>query len=40
MSDFYKKILDNNKVWVESTLSKDPNYFIDLAKVKRHRYFG
>ena len=32
MSDFYKKILDNNKVWVESTLSKDPNYFIDLAK--------
>ncbi|MES2574859.1 MAG: carbonate dehydratase [Bacteroidota bacterium] len=32
MSDFYKKILDNNKEWVESTLEKDPNYFTDLAK--------
>jgi carbonic anhydrase len=32
MSDFYKKILDNNKEWVESTLAKDPNYFTDLAK--------
>ena len=31
MSDFYKKILDNNKVWVESALAKDPNYFKDLA---------
>ena len=32
MSDFYKKILDNNKAWVEKTLSADPNYFADLAK--------
>ncbi|HEY6144178.1 MAG TPA: carbonate dehydratase [Flavobacterium sp.] len=32
MSDFYKKILDNNKEWVESTLENDPNYFTDLAK--------
>ncbi|MBP6758493.1 MAG: carbonate dehydratase [Flavobacterium sp.] len=32
MSDFYKKILDNNKEWVESTLAMDPNYFMDLAK--------
>jgi carbonic anhydrase len=32
MSDFYKKILDNNKAWVESALEKDPNYFADLAK--------
>ena len=32
MSDFYKKILENNKVWVETTLAKDPNYFKDLAK--------
>lgn len=32
MSDFYKKILDNNKKWVETTLAKDPNYFSDLAK--------
>ncbi len=32
MSDFYKKILDNNKKWVETALSKDPNYFAELAK--------
>ncbi len=32
MSDFYKKILDNNKEWVEKSLSKDPNFFADLAK--------
>ena len=32
MSDFYKKILDNNKNWVEATLAEDPNYFMDLAK--------
>jgi carbonic anhydrase len=32
MSDFYKKILDNNKKWVETSLEKDPNYFADLAK--------
>lgn len=32
MSDFYKKILENNKVWVESKLKVDPNYFKDLAK--------
>ena len=32
MSDFYKQILDNNKLWVENALEKDPNYFKDLAK--------
>ncbi|NRT12557.1 carbonate dehydratase [Flavobacterium sp. 14A] len=32
MSDFYKKILDNNKEWVETALAKDPNFFADLAK--------
>lgn len=32
MSDFYKKILENNKEWVESTLAEDPHYFTDLAK--------
>ncbi|OCB75507.1 carbonate dehydratase [Flavobacterium crassostreae] len=32
MSDFYKKILDNNKEWVENALAKDPNFFADLAK--------
>lgn len=31
-SDFYKKILDNNKKWVEESLALDPNYFEDLAK--------
>ena len=32
MSDFYKKILDNNKKWVESQLAVDPDYFKDLSK--------
>jgi carbonic anhydrase len=32
MSDFYKKILDNNKKWVEDQLNNDPEYFKDLAK--------
>ncbi|HKO77668.1 MAG TPA: carbonate dehydratase [Flavobacterium sp.] len=31
MSDFYKKILDNNKKWVEDQLELDPEYFNDLA---------
>lgn len=31
-TDFYKKILDNNKEWVEKSLSQDPNYFEHLAK--------
>jgi carbonic anhydrase len=31
MSDFYKKILDNNKKWVEDQLNMDPEYFKDLA---------
>ncbi|OOG74211.1 carbonate dehydratase [Flavobacterium sp. A45] len=32
MSDFYKKILENNKKWVEDQLDLDPEYFKDLAK--------
>ncbi|MES2545754.1 MAG: carbonate dehydratase [Bacteroidota bacterium] len=32
MSEFYKKILDNNKKWVEEQISNDPEYFKDLAK--------
>lgn len=32
MTDFYKKILANNKKWVETSLESDPNYFQDLAK--------
>ncbi|MEK8180751.1 carbonate dehydratase [Flavobacterium buctense] len=31
-NDFYKKILDNNKKWVESQLAIDVEYFKDLAK--------
>ncbi|MFC4817787.1 carbonate dehydratase [Flavobacterium sp. GCM10023249] len=32
MSDFYKRILDNNKKWVEEKLGQDPNFFEDLSK--------
>jgi carbonic anhydrase len=35
MEDFYKKIIDNNKKWVEKTLSLDPHYFQDLAKEQK-----
>ena len=31
MSDFYKKILDNNKKWVENKLAISPEYFKNLA---------
>jgi carbonic anhydrase len=31
-NDFYKKILDNNKKWVENQLAIDVEYFKDLAK--------
>mgnify|MGYP003625124902 CR=1 FL=1 len=31
MSDFYKKILDNNKVWVEEQLALDKDFFKDLS---------
>ena len=30
MTDFYKKILDNNKKWVESKLALDPDFFNKL----------
>ncbi|MGV7104983.1 carbonate dehydratase [Flavobacterium sp. U410] len=32
MSEFYKKILDNNKDWVEKKLQISPNYFNNLAE--------
>ena len=32
MSDFYKQILENNKVWVEEQLALDKEYFKDLSK--------
>jgi carbonic anhydrase len=31
-AEFYKKILDNNKKWVENQLALDIEYFKDLAK--------
>ncbi|AWH86997.1 carbonate dehydratase [Flavobacterium album] len=30
--DFYKKILDNNKIWSETKLADDPEYFQKLSK--------
>ncbi len=30
--EFYKQLLDNNKNWVQSKLSADPNFFDKLAK--------
>lgn len=32
MSDFYKKILENNKKWVEEKLQISPDYFNNLAE--------
>lgn len=32
MSDFYQKIIDNNKEWVEKMIADDAEYFKDLAK--------
>mgnify|MGYP002776083508 FL=1 len=32
MSDFYKKILDNNKKWVQNKLAISPDYFKNLAE--------
>ena len=32
MPDFYKKILENNKKWVEGILQEDPDYFKRLAE--------
>ncbi len=31
-NDFYKKILDNHKKWVETSLALDPDYFQNLAE--------
>ena len=31
MENFYKSLLDNNKVWVSNNLEKDPNFFNRLA---------
>ena len=31
-TDFYKKIIENNKVWAETKLAQDPEYFERLSK--------
>lgn len=31
-SEFYKKIIDNNKIWSETKLKDDPEYFQKLSK--------
>jgi len=31
MGNFYKSLIDNNKVWVSNNLEKDPNFFNRLA---------
>jgi len=31
-TDFYKKILDNNRIWSETKLAEDPEYFQKLAQ--------
>jgi len=33
--DFYKKILDNNKIWSETKLAEDPDYFHRLASLQK-----
>lgn len=35
MSDFYKKILENNKKWVEDHIAEDKDYFKDLSKEQK-----
>lgn len=35
MDAFYKSLLENNKKWVEDTLSKDPEFFARLEKGQR-----
>jgi len=34
MSDFYKKIIENNKKWVESKLALDPDFFKKLSETQ------
>ncbi|MEO4005895.1 MULTISPECIES: carbonate dehydratase [unclassified Flavobacterium] len=35
MSEFYKKLIENNEKWVESKLSNDPDYFIRLSQSQK-----
>lgn len=34
MSEFYKKIIANNRLWVESKLNQDPDFFKKLAQAQ------
>jgi carbonic anhydrase len=34
MNDFYKKIIDNNKKWVEEQTAIDPEFFKDLSQTQ------
>lgn len=38
MEKEYLKLLENNKVWVDEQLKKDPNYFKDLANGQSPEY--
>ncbi|MBP9069949.1 MAG: carbonate dehydratase [Bacteroidia bacterium] len=38
MERSYLKLLENNKTWVDEQLSKDPNFFADLANVQTPEY--
>ncbi len=38
MEKAYLKLLENNKVWVNEQLAKDPNYFTDLANGQSPEY--
>ena len=38
MEKEYLKLLENNKVWVNNQLAKDPNYFSDLANGQSPEY--
>lgn len=33
-----KKLFDNNKVWIDQQLAKDPNFFQDLVKTQEPNY--
>lgn len=35
MSEFYKKIIENNRNWVASKLSEDPEFFLKLKDAQR-----
>ena len=38
MEKTYKRLLSNNKIWVEKQMQADPNFFEDLAKGQQPEY--